>query len=229
MYTLQCSIYIIGCGTTHILRLGFGYTAQDNYFFQPMNTVLLAELFGGTGRYKALRCLFEHANRSFATHELAAAAGIDPGNASRWLRRWAGIGLLERHIERGQTLFQASRDPALTPLKLLLQQDSETTQVLRTELDALDEAVDTAVVFGSVARGETDADSDIDLLLIAPKLSKLVAQAHFKAAGRKLGRPVNVQVFTVQAWQAALESGDPFVHDILSKPVVTLKGALDVA
>jgi hypothetical protein len=27
--------------------------------------------------------------RAFGTRELAAAAGIDPANASRWLRRWS--------------------------------------------------------------------------------------------------------------------------------------------
>ncbi len=192
-----------------------------------MNTDLLTELFGGAGRYKALRCLFERADQSFATGELAAAAGIDPGNASRWLRRWADIGLLERHTERGQTLFQASSDPALLPLKLLVQQDSEMVQVLRARLASLEEAVDTAVIFGSAARGETHADSDIDLLIVGTKLSRLSAQAHFKPAGRKLGRPVNVQVFTAQAWQSALESGDPFVLDIVSKPTIALKGALD--
>lgn len=194
-----------------------------------MNTALLTELFGGAGRYKALRCLFEFADRAFATRELAVAAGIDPGNASRWLRRWADIGLLDRRTERGQTLFQASSDPALMPLKLLVQQDSEMAQVLRTRLESLEEAVDTAVIFGSAARGETHAGSDIDLLLIGPKLSRLSAQAHFKPAGRQLGRPVNVQVFTAQAWQAALESGDTFVHDIVSKPTLTLKGALHAA
>lgn len=115
------------------------------------------------------------------------------------------------------------------PLKLLLQQDSETARVLRTRLETLEDAVDTAVIFGSAARGETNADSDIDLLLIAPKLSKLAAQAHFKAAGRKLGRPVNVQVFTAQAWQGAREAGDTFVQDVMSRPVINLKGDLHAA
>lgn len=76
-----------------------------------MNTALMTELFGGAGRYKALRCLFEHADRAFGTRELATAAGIDAGNASRWLRRWTDIGLLERRTERGLAVFQASKDP----------------------------------------------------------------------------------------------------------------------
>jgi predicted nucleotidyltransferase len=194
-----------------------------------MNTALMTELFGGAGRYKALRCLFEHANHAFGTRELAAAAGIDPGNASRWLRLWAGTGLLERRTERGRAVFQASQDPGLGPLKLLLQQDGEMVRVLRAQLATLDEDVDAAVIFGSAARGETHAESDIDVLLLAPKLSRLSAQAHFKPVGRELGRPVNVQVFTRQAWQEAIDSGDALAHDIMAKPVLNLKGALHAA
>lgn len=194
-----------------------------------MNTILMTELFGGAGRYKALRCLFEHANQAFGTRELATAAGIDSGNASRWLRRWADIGLLERRTERGLAVFQAAKDPALAPLKQLLQQEGETAQVLRAQLETLDEDVDAAVIFGSAARGETHAESDIDVLLLAPRLSRLSAQAHFKPAGRRLGRPVNVQVFTRQAWQEAIDSGDAFAHDVMTQPVVILKGSLYAA
>jgi predicted nucleotidyltransferase len=194
-----------------------------------MNTALMTELFGGAGRYKALRCLFEHADKSFGTRELASAAGVDPGNASRWLRRWADIGLLERHADRtGRlTVFRASKNPDLLPLKLLLQQDSEIVRVLRAQLEAIDEDVTAAAIFGSVARGETYESSDIDVLLLAHKLCWLEAQAHFKPAARKLGRPVNVQVYTPQAWQEAVDSGNTFASDVMGCPVIILKGTLD--
>src|SRR5262245_14927220 len=52
-----------------------------------VNSALMSELLGGAARYKALRCLYEQPARAFGTRELAAAAGIDPANASRWLRR----------------------------------------------------------------------------------------------------------------------------------------------
>ena len=48
-----------------------------------MNTRLMSELLGGTARYKALRSLFEQPGKRFGARELAKAAGIDPGNASR--------------------------------------------------------------------------------------------------------------------------------------------------
>lgn len=191
-----------------------------------MNTALLSELLGGSARYKALRCFYEHASREYATRELASAAGIDPGNASRWLRRWADLGLLERRELRGHSVFRASRDPGLMPLKLLLQQDSETARVLKRFLEPIVAQVDTAAIFGSAASGETHEGSDVDLLLVTT-LSRLEVQATFKAAGRELGRPVNVLAFSPKRWALAKKEGDSVVADILMKPVVLLKGSLD--
>lgn len=187
----------------------------------------MTELLGGSARYKVLRCVYEHPDRIFATRELAGLAGIDPGNASRWFRRWADVGLLERHIERGRTLFRASRDPSLAPLRQLLQHHNETAIVLRERVKDLGLAVERAAIFGSTARGEAGPDSDIDVLLIASGLSRLKAQAHFKSTGRRLGRPVNVQVYTPDAWATAAGDKDPFVSNIASSPLVMLKGDLN--
>lgn len=189
-----------------------------------MNNLLMAELLGGASRYQALRHLYEDPERSFRVRELASEAGVDPGNASRWLRRWADVGLLEKSVERGQAVYSASRDPALKPLLALLQQDQETVRVLREELAQFEAPVLAGAIFGSVARGEATADSDIDLLLISDASSTLDAQAHFKRAGRRLGRAVNVLLYSSQAWREARERGDALVADILSRELIVLKG-----
>lgn len=193
-----------------------------------MNTELMSELLGGAGRYKALRCLFEHPDKGYGPRELAAETGVDPGNLSRWLRRWADIGLLERRTGIRQTLYAASMSPALAPLRALLQQDNEVVRVLRERLAELDAPVSAAAVFGSTARGEAQAGSDIDLLLVTDA-SRLQAQAHFKAAGRTLGRAVNVVTFTANQWAEAKRSGDEFVAEVLRNPVITLQGELNAA
>lgn len=188
-----------------------------------MNTVLMNELLGGASRYQALRCLYESPERRFRVRELASEAGIDPGNASRWLRRWAYVGLLQTFNERGQTVYSASSDPALQSLRTLLQQDSETARLLREAVERFEDPV-AAAIFGSTARGEAYAASDVDLLLIADGTSRLKAQAHFKNVGRQLGRPVNVLLYAAKEWRKAREQGDPLVHDILSRGFIALKG-----
>ena len=188
----------------------------------------MSELLGGAGRYKALRCLYEQPARAFGTRELAALAGIDPSNASRWLRRWSEVGLVERRMERGVPLFQAARDPGLAPLAQLLQQDTRTSQLLSEQVHALGDKVEAAAIFGSAARGESGASSDIDLLLLTD-VPQLKAQALFKGVGRELGRPVNVLAYSPRAWRQALASGDAFVLEILNSPMVLLKGDVHAA
>ncbi len=190
-----------------------------------MDTLLMAELFGGMARYKALRCLYEQPDRAFGTRELAAAAGIDPSNASRWLRRWAEVGLVKRRMERGNPVFQAPKDPGLSGLAQLLQQDSRTARVMRERIAGLGDEVEAAAIFGSAARGEVAEGSDIDLLLLT-QMPQLKAQALLKGAGRELGRPVNVLAYTPAAWHSARSDGDSLVQDILSHPLVELKGEL---
>ena len=193
-----------------------------------LNAAMMAELLGGAARYKALRCLYEHPTRAFGTRELASAAGIDPSNASRWLRRWSDLGLVERGIQRGGPVFKASRDPGLKPLAQLLQQDTLTSRVLLARVEQLGKEVAAAAIFGSSARGQTQEGSDIDLLLLTD-MSQLKAQAFFKAAGRTLGRPVNVLAYPREAWDEALRRGDVLASDIASQPVIMLKGTLDAA
>lgn len=192
-----------------------------------MNAKLMSELFGGAARYRALRTLFEHADRGFGARELGASAGIDPGAASRWLRRWADIGLLDRHQQRRQTVYQASADAALEPLRQLMQQDGEVVRVLRARLEEFPFRVEAAAIFGSVARGDARSGSDIDLLLITAG-SQLRAQAHFKPAGRKLGRPVNVLSMAPQEWAKARRA-DALVLEILSHPLIHLQGDVRTA
>ena len=188
-----------------------------------MNAQMLSELFGGAERYKALRCLFAEPTRDFGARELAAEADIDPGNASRWLRRWADVGLLERKEILKRPRYLVSRDPALTHLRLFLQQDSKLARVLGERVVELGARVEAAAIFGSTAKGAETADSDIDLLLLTD-MSRVEAQAAFKPAGRELGRPVNVLTYEPRRWKKAVAGENPFVADILGGALIELKG-----
>lgn len=193
-----------------------------------MNTQMLAELFGGAERYKALKCLFENPGRDFGARELAGEAQIDPGNASRWLRRWADAGLLEKKEILKRTRYFASRDPALSYLRLFFQQDSELARLLDAQVAELGERVKAAAIFGSTAQGTDSADSDIDLLLVTD-MPRVEAQTLFKPVGRLLGRPVNVLTYEPSRWREAVASGNPLAAEILGGALIQLKGDLHAA
>lgn len=147
-------------------------------------------------------------------------------------RRWCHINEVSHFTDVSADLWRAhlgaraSRDPSEAPFKKFLQQDDEITTVVKERLQELGTDVGAAAIFGSIARGEESTDSDIDVLLVTADLSRLAAQAHFKPTGRQLGRPVNVLVYTPHAWVTAVKEADPLVNDILSNPLVMLKGTL---
>ena len=193
-----------------------------------MTTARYSELFGGADRYKALKCLFGNPTRTFGARELAAEAQIDPGNASRWLRRWADAGLLERTQVLQYPRYGVARDPALDQLQKFFQQDSALVDQLRERVARLGPRVTSAAVFGSVARGEATGSSDVDLILVTD-MSRLEAQAAFKALARKIGRQIDVLPFTHQQWQESVSTKNPLAMSILATPPLILKGSLDAA
>lgn len=193
-----------------------------------MNTEMLGELFGGAGRYRALCYVFEDPSRDFGPRELAQHAGIDPGNASRWLRRWVELGLVQKTGALKRPRYSASKDPLLKHLVLLLQEGSQLASDFKERIAELGDRVEAAAIFGSIAKGTASRDSDIDLLLLG-EVSRLEAQAFFKPLGRKLNRPVNVTVFTRQEWAEALAANNPLAVDINTNEKIMLKGSLDAA
>jgi hypothetical protein len=189
-----------------------------------MNDRMFAELFGGEGRFKALRILFEHADEEFSSRELAAAAQTDRGNTHRWLQRWEEAGLVRRGVATA-TNFQASDDPALAPLVSLFRQSSDLVADLRDTLAAID-GVKAAVIFGSFARSEEKATSDIDVLVLGD-VSELKTNALLRPLSRKYGRAFNASAFPVEQFRQLVEQDDGFAREVMAQPRLSLLGDLD--
>lgn len=191
-----------------------------------MNDTQLTEIFGSVGRFRVLRTLFAEPGRGFGQRELAAEAGTDAGSVSRWLRRWASAGLVTRRERDGLPRYQASGDPTLAPLVLLMQQDSLLVRTLRESLEPL-KGIEVAFVFGSVARGDASAESDIDVMVLGT-LSELKLNVALKPASRLLGRSVHATVSTMDSFQEQLRCRESFAQDIARGPRIPLIGEFDV-
>jgi predicted nucleotidyltransferase len=83
-----------------------------------------------------------------------------------------------------------------------------------------------AFLYGSVARGEEHAASDVDLMVIGtlkqidllPVLRKL--EARFR-------REVNVTLYSPEEFRRKRAAGDHFLHSVLKGKTIPLKGTLD--
>ena len=102
--------------------------------------------------------------------------------------------------------------------------DMSDPSVLRRIADRLRERMhaERVIVFGSVARGEATADSDIDLLIVAPGAEnqyRRMARAHEATRALGIGLPLSPLVMTAEEVERRLSRGDPFVRGILADGV----------
>ena len=96
--------------------------------------------------------------------------------------------------------------------------------LLRRIADRLRELLhaERVVVYGSVARGEANAHSDVDVLVLAPGGENQywrMARAHEAVRDLSIGLPLSPLVMTAEEVEHRLSRGDPFVRDILAEGV----------
>ena len=188
-----------------------------------LNNARLAELFGGRDRFRLLQALYAAPANQYTNTELATACEVDAGNANRVLRKWAEVGLVQRHVNGRNVTYQAANDPLLAGLHtVMLQADS----VLNDILAAMSEDAVTVAIFGSSARAEEHANSDVDVLVLGEELSSIRVNAALKPVGRKHHREIRATVLSPKEFSELAQSGDSFAQSVLANPVVVLKGTL---
>lgn len=181
----------------------------------------LKELFGGELRYRILRALLEEEGRAFHLRGLAAAAGVDAGNAHRMLKRLIDLGLVEQVAGAPFPKYRARTDNPFYPeLRRLFSRGRELVEAIRAVAQGMD---GTVAIYGSVARGEDRPQSDVDVLIIGP-ISTIMAQAAFKPVARAHARRINANAVTEADLVSQLDAGSAFWRDVLTGPLIKLKG-----
>ena len=192
-----------------------------------MNDPLVA-LFGGKTKARILDVLLSHPSETYHLRGLAQVAGTDSGNTSKLLKLLVEGGLVLAVPDRHSTRYSInSRSPLVAPLRQLVACAGSMMVDLRNVASGIDAAY--IGVFGSMAAGTDDDNSDIDVLVVGD-LSGLAAQTAFKAAGRKHRKTVNVVAVTASELVQKLREGGAFWTSIAEGKKIDLKGAwIDVA
>jgi predicted nucleotidyltransferase len=110
--------------------------------------------------------------------DLAAHLERSPSSLQREVARLAEAGILETRQGANRTYYRPNADcPLLPELTGLVAKTVGVADVLRRALAPAAKEIAWAIVYGSLARGEEVAESDIDLLVIGNvKLAELARQ-----------------------------------------------------
>jgi len=191
-----------------------------------MQQSLSALLFPGYRR-RVLSLLLLRPDEALHGREIARRTGLPAGTLNRELNTLAEAGVLARKRIGNQVQYQASRAcPIFEDLRNILKKTVGIADVLREALAPLEGRIRAAFVYGSVARGDERAGSDVDLMVIGEgKFAQLVAA--LAPAQEALRREVNPSVYPALEFWKKVAAGDPFLKRVLADRRIFVLGGED--
>ena len=176
------------------------------------------EALFSTVRCAVLAAMLLHPKKSWYLSEVARHIGAATSHLHRELGALVEAGILTRRVEGRQTYFEANPAcPFLPELTGLLRKLVGAPAVIAQALRLVRTKIQCAFIYGSVAKGSEDAESDIDLMVVGDlSVSDLVPA--LRRAERMLGRPVNPTVYPAIELARKYKDGHHFIRSVMKDP-----------
>lgn len=175
-------------------------------------------------RQRVLGLLLVNPDKNYHVREIARLTKTSAGSLHRELATLAKAEVLLREKSGHQVYYRANINFLLyEELTSIVRKTSGLADILANALLRLEEKIEVAFIFGSVARGSQNSASDIDILIIG-EISFSDAATTLYPAQNILGREINPKVYTPSEWQKLKKSKNAFLEEILSQPKIFIIG-----
>jgi predicted nucleotidyltransferase/predicted transcriptional regulator with HTH domain len=175
-------------------------------------------------RQKLLSYYFTNPTTHHHLRELAQRLSVDPSNLSKELRRLEREGLFRSEVSGHQKYFQLNREYRLfNEVRSIIAKTFGAVPLLAESLKKVD-GIEEAYLYGSFARNQQDAASDVDVLVIGKPKSDTLAETVQKLE-RQLGREINYTVLTRKELESRRGRKNTFLENVWHNKRVLLVGA----
>ncbi len=179
-------------------------------------------------RQRVLGLLYAKPDSSFHTNEIIRLTDSGRGAVQRELENLAGAGLITFRAIGNQKHYQAnSVSPLFGELRSIVLKTFGLADVLREAMLPIASHIYLAFIYGSIAKKEDTATSDIDLMLICDDLTYADVFILLEKAEVKLGRIINPTFYSPIDWFKKYQADNNFVTQIIKQPKIFLKGTED--
>lgn len=188
---------------------------------------MLSDVLFGQIRGGVLALLYGWSDKTFYVRQIARHVQASAGAVRRELEKLAAVDLVVRTAVGNLVFYQANqRHPIFSEMRALVNKTVGIFNTLRSALESLNSPGSVAFVYGSIARQEERAESDIDLMIIGDiELDDVLVR--LAEAETALGRAVNPTVYLIDEFKRKLEDGNHFLNAVLDGKKVFLIGNED--
>lgn len=174
---------------------------------------------------RLFRWLFGQPERGYHLSELRRLTELASASLQRELNRLVEADLILSERVGNLRRFQANpRSPIYAELVALTRKTLGAAPLLREALQPIAARLDSAFIYGSVAKQTDTAQSDIDLMLVGENLSLSEILGLLLPLEAPLGRKINPTCYTRSEYAKRLAEPDSFVNRVLAQPTLPLIG-----
>lgn len=196
---------------------------RNNIRIMRNNVPALDSLFPNV-RQGVLAATLTRPEKWWYLSELAEFLHTRPSSLQRELRSLQQSGILQQRKDGRRMYFKAeTRSPIFRELRGIFEKTAGLIPTLQAALQPFAEKIVCAFVYGSIARGEEGATSDVDLMVIGSAgLADLASS--LRKVEKRLGREVNVTHYSVDEFRKKVAKGDHFLTTVLRSQLQFVKG-----
>ncbi len=179
---------------------------------------------------RLLAALMLHPGRDYRFNELIAIAAVGRRGGQMAITDMVDAGIISDRRQGNQRLFRANPDHPLYPeLRSICVKTFGISDKVRLLMERFPD-IETAFLFGSVAKGSDHADSDVDVIAIGTVADPIAWSDEIYALETALGRALHISLYGPEEWEK-LVATDPVIQSILSGPkiMVTTNGKTTAA
>jgi predicted nucleotidyltransferase len=188
-----------------------------------MSENIASTLFSKTQR-AVLELLFSSTDSQYHLREILRKSEVGQGTVQRELARMVKAGILSKRRQGHQVYYQANPEcPIYSELRGLVLKTMGVSEQIRSALASIKSRIRLAAIYGSFARGQENAKSDVDLLIIGDVSLREIVKTLQKSQD-SLGREINATVYPPAEFTKKLKEGNHFITSLEKEPIVYLIG-----
>jgi predicted nucleotidyltransferase len=172
--------------------------------------------------------IYGQPERSYHLSELRRLTGLGSASLQREINRLVVAGLANSTLKGNQRQISANlQSPLFKELSDLTRKVMGAVALITEALRPIEQKIEVAFLYGSVAKQSDRAESDIDIMMIGSDLTLGEVLEQLLPVEEMLCRKVNPICYTVREFKKRLSDTDSFVNKVLSQPLIQLFGNMD--
>jgi len=185
---------------------------------------MLKNLFSSEARIILLNQFLMHPDQEFYLRELSNQFKLSPRAVSMELKNLECIELIKKRISGKQHYYSVNMNhPLFKDLQNIFIKTIGLKNVIQEKILPFKSSIDFAFIYGSIAKGISGAESDVDLMIIGNVSSRKLSGPLLEA-GSILHREINFSTMIRNEFIERLKQSDHFITVLFEEPKIFILG-----